>query len=252
MLVRNGRTIFQNPGVFSGSVYGQPGNILKAGGHNRMVGGLSETFGGYANGHLAPSSFILPTKAGSISSYTEASASISPGVIILVPAKPMEGSGSLTLTASTLQLDKIIAMIASGTLALVVDSSLLSSAVSAIASGSMTISGSGIMGGVFQLSASGSLILIPNTALSALALMVAEAGGPEDLTPQGLANAVWERAMDNGVTAEEIMRILVAIAAGKTEITGSNVTFRDLGDSKNRVAATMTGSERTTVTLDLD
>lgn len=72
MLVRNGRSIFQNPGVFSGAIYGQSGNILKSGLRNRDVGGFSQLFSGYANGHLAPSAFVLPLKSGSISSYTEA------------------------------------------------------------------------------------------------------------------------------------------------------------------------------------
>lgn len=220
-----------------------------------MVGGLSETFGGYANGHLAPSSFILPTKSGSISSYNEASASISQGVIVLTPAKPMEGTASLTLTASTLQLDKIIAMIASGALVLSVDSALLSSAVSALASGSMTISGTAGLGGIFEILASANVVLVPNTTLTAKAFMEASAGGPEELSAQGLANAVWERALDSGYTAEEIMRILAAVAAGKTSITdlgGGNATvvFRDLGDSKDRITASMSGSERTSLTLD--
>jgi len=114
MLVRQGRSIFQNPGTFAGAVYGQAGNVVKGGFRNRMVGGLSQTFGGHANGHLAPSSFVLPTKAGSISSYTEASAALTQSVIVLTPALPMAGSSTLTMTANSLTVDQIIALVASG------------------------------------------------------------------------------------------------------------------------------------------
>jgi hypothetical protein len=58
-----------------------------------------------------------------------------------------------------------------------------------------------------------------------------------------------------GVTMQEAMRIILAVAAGKTNITDlggglAEVIFRDTNDTKNRVIADMTGSERTTVTLD--
>ncbi len=76
-----------------------------------------------------------------------------------------------------------------------------------------------------------------------------------ELSPQNLAAAVWSSILDAGYTAEEIMRLLVAVAAGKSDIDTSGpdpiVTFRDLGDTKDRVTATMTGSERTDVTKDV-
>ena len=47
-----------------------------------------------------------------------------------------------------------------------------------------------------------------------------------------------------------LLRLLLAVAAGKTTIDGSTVAFRDQADTTNRVLAEMTGSERTIVTLD--
>ena len=44
--------------------------------------------------------------------------------------------------------------------------------------------------------------------------------------------------------------VLAAVAAGKTTIASNVVTFRDVNDTKDRVVATMTGSERTTVVKD--
>lgn len=56
--------------------------------------------------------------------------------------------------------------------------------------------------------------------------------------------------IDGAVTLKQTLAVLLAVAAGKTDITGSTVTFRDVADTKNRVSAIMTGSERTSVTLD--
>jgi hypothetical protein len=77
-----------------------------------------------------------------------------------------------------------------------------------------------------------------------------------ELSPQSLASAVWSQILESSLDAGAVMRLLLAVAAGKTDIDTSGpdpiVTFRDTTDSVNRVVATMTGSERTTVTLDGD
>lgn len=72
----------------------------------------------------------------------------------------------------------------------------------------------------------------------------------EKLNDAGSASNPWTEVIESGFTAAEILRILLAVQAGKTTISGSDVSFRDVDDTKDRVFAEMTGSERTTVTLD--
>lgn len=60
---------------------------------------------------------------------------------------------------------------------------------------------------------------------------------------------IWTHVIDGTYTAEDVMKILAALAAGKTSITGTNVKFRDLADTTDVIDANMTGSERTTVTI---
>ncbi len=194
-LVRNGRSVFQNPGSLPGGAFGnQTGNYIKGGFRNRMVGGLDQTFGGYANGQLAPSSFVLPTKPGSIASYVEASASITANTVILIPGLPMEASGSIAVTVVSAQLDATFPMSASGTITVAVDSAVLAAAVNASASGTITVTGSAELGGIFDLLASGTITTESDAFLSALAWIEAEAGGPTPLSPEGLADAVWQAA----------------------------------------------------------
>jgi hypothetical protein len=69
----------------------------------------------------------------------------------------------------------------------------------------------------------------------------------------GSAN-MWEQVIEGGYTAEQIMRMVASVMAGKSTIVdnGNNtatVVFRDLNDTEDRVTAEMTGSERTNVTL---
>lgn len=66
----------------------------------------------------------------------------------------------------------------------------------------------------------------------------------------------WDVVIEGGYTAAELLRLLASVAAGKTSISdlgggSANVLFRDLQDTKNRVDADMTDSDRTNVTLDL-
>ena len=60
--------------------------------------------------------------------------------------------------------------------------------------------------------------------------------------------------VEAGVDLRQVLRLLAAVAVGKTDIdtSGPNpiVTFRDLNDTKDRVTATMSGSERATVIKD--
>ncbi len=200
MLVRQARSVFSNPGTLPGGAFGnQPGNFIKGGLRNRMVGGLDQTFGGYANGQLSPSSFVLPTKSGSISSYVEASGSITQNTVNIIIGKPMDGSSTITVTVTSASLDATFPMNASGNITVTVNSAALAAAVNATASGTITVAvDSAQLGGIFEVTASGTITTTPDFELTALAWIEASAGGPTPLSPEGLADAVWSApSVDN-------------------------------------------------------
>lgn len=60
----------------------------------------------------------------------------------------------------------------------------------------------------------------------------------------------WDEVIEGTLTARQMLRLISSVLYGKTEIVGSTATFRDTADSKDRVTATMTGSERTAIVLD--
>lgn len=75
-------------------------------------------------------------------------------------------------------------------------------------------------------------------------------------TAADIAGEFFATFIDGSYTMKDILKVLVAVAAGKTNITdlgsgNATVEFRDLSDTKNTVVADMTGSERTDITLDL-
>lgn len=198
-LVRQGQNAFSgNPGVYTGIQSFRSGNFFKGGLRNRFIGGVDSRFGGYPNGHLASSSFVLPQKSGSISSYKEAQTFIS-GLANLVPAQPMIASASLQITLTNAQLDQIVQAIASGTLSISVAQAILGGSVSASGSGSCTITvDSALCGAIFSVLASANGSISPSVTITAIGHMDAEAGGPTPLSPEGLASAVWSAsATDN-------------------------------------------------------
>jgi hypothetical protein len=67
-----------------------------------------------------------------------------------------------------------------------------------------------------------------------------EATGPMDVSA----------GIESSVTLRQAIRLMLAVLAGKTSIAGAVATFRNVGDTKDRVTATMTGSQRTSVTVD--
>ena len=75
------------------------------------------------------------------------------------------------------------------------------------------------------------------------------------LTTANVSDAVWGAIAESSLSYQDIMKILLAIASGKTTIVDlgggmATVSFRDVDDSKDRLVADMTGSERIAVTLD--
>ena len=57
--------------------------------------------------------------------------------------------------------------------------------------------------------------------------------------------------IEGGLNADGLLRIIVAAVAGKGGDDGSGTyRYRDIADTKDRVVAPVTGSERTSVTLD--
>lgn len=77
-----------------------------------------------------------------------------------------------------------------------------------------------------------------------------------DTDVNSIPDSIMQYVTEGTLTLQQVMRILLAIQAGKTSITdlgGGNATvkFRDTTDAKDRVTATMTGSKRTGITVDV-
>jgi len=226
-LTRNGRSIFQNPGSFAGSIKNQNGNWIKGGLRNRFVGGVSKIFGAWPSGHLAPSAFILPQSSGAISSTTYATSSISYNVG-LTPAYNLIANGLISITLTNAQLDQIVSAVAAATGTMAASSAALAAAagMSANADGTITLTNAQL-GAIFSVLATANIQASgTGSNLTALANMEAEAGGPTPLSPEALANSVLDALLadhtDPGSVGEALNSIGAAGNPWSADLSSNN------------------------------
>lgn len=188
----NGSFLYLTPGRLTGSFDGRPGSWQKGGLRNRFAGGFSGTFGAYPSGGNHPNAYVLPQKPGAISSYTRSNGALTPGTNTLVPAVPMSvnTSGSITVTAAV--LDQIISLVSnlSGNISVTTAQLSAAAGIAVSASGAISLT-SAQLGAIISMICSPTGAISPAANMTALANLSSTIGGPTPLSPEGLAQAVW-------------------------------------------------------------
>jgi hypothetical protein len=198
-----------------------------------------------------PYSLLIAIKGGGLSSttYLAGNATITGSSAMGINiASNLAGVGDIT---SAMGLISSLATTLSGT------GDLTASMVSSL-SMAANLAGSGDITGALNLlveitvSMGGSGTLTSN--LTGTATLEASITPFTTLSPENLASAVLGSLIEGSYTFQDCIKILTAVAAGKTTIIdlgggSATVTFRDINDTEDRVVADMTNSERDTVTI---
>jgi len=226
-------------------------------------------------GARPPASWILAQKNGGMSSRnsgkitSEASGSAVMGL-------PATSSATITLDVPDATGGLIVS--GSGTASLSISmTGLILSIASASGSASVSITPTALIGAKAGISGQSTLTVSAASEITAVGYMSGLSTSETEFSASSLAQAVWTAAagsyngagtmgeklndagsasnpwtesLEGALTAADIMRILLSVMAGKTTIDGTTVSFRDVADTKDRVIAEMTGSERTNITLD--
>jgi hypothetical protein len=252
MLKRNTRNAFSNPGPYTGIYSYQFGNYFN-GGKRAIFTAFSPRSSYPASGNLAPNAFVLPQTPGDMASFTLSRPKLIPNVS-LTPGMPMVADASATLVNINAQLDQIVSAIASSNIALTALNTTLAGAANAQASSVATLAKlDALCGAIFSVDANGTFVLSKNVELSALGFMIATAGGPPELSPEGLSLELLDtQLVENGLSVRQALKLISAAMAGKVSGAGtSSVTIRNVGDTKDRIVATVdSNGNRTNVTVD--
>lgn len=210
-------------------------------------------------GYSPPYCHSMPQKGGGMASRGRIAGAgdVSPPNLAggLNAEAPLSGSGDITDAALGLILSAVASIGGSGSLTAGI-AGKLEAAASLIASGDIAAALGAIAGLVSDITASGTASAdIEAKASISADIDVADTG--VTLTANDVATAVWGRTAEGAYSYADLVRILAAVAAGQTTIVDNGngtatVTFRDVNDTKDRVVAEMTGSERVSLTLDGD
>lgn len=232
MLKQNGVLLAQMPmRQFGGAIASETRTMWRLS-RNMFAGGVS-ALGGYPNGHTAPSSVMLPQKAGAMSAYTSV---VGVGSAAATGALGVNAKGSSNGVAAAFALGQLVAS--------AFGSSSGVGGASAIVTGALFSSGiaPGVGGANANASAlgwaSGTAAGVGSGVLAAYAagFMSGTTDSATLLTADDIAAAVHKYVVESGLSFEEITRINHAVLAGKVNGAGTATeNFRDVSDSKNRL-----------------
>lgn len=244
------RQIGGSPGTFR-SMWGRGDRM------NQSVGqGISSKLAGIPSGHLAPSAWVLPYKPGAMSSFTQCVVRVTPGTLNLAAGRNLSGSTTVTVTVDPAAAQLIVS--ASGSTSITFNlSAQLAGALSAVGSTAITVTVNNPTLGAIVDAVGATLVQITTSATpratgnmvgnitpftelspqnlaaavwSALAAQFNEAGTMGQLlnnagagaTPAVIAAEVWNTPLET-LTAEEIMRVVLAALAGGRSGLGTSV-----------------------------
>ena len=190
--------------------YSQTGAV-----RNQYACGYSN-FNATPRGYLPPYSWILPIKDGGLSTSAEKmAAELSENGAVLISGLPISSSITANLTISDAALGLIVALEIALSASLTISDAELAASAALVA----TMSASGqftdvemgaIISMISALSANGTLNATPLVGV----FMEWSVGGPEELSSQGLAIAVWNYLKENetvdGSMKEELQKARTA------------------------------------------
>lgn len=202
------------------------------------------------DGNTAPSAWMLPSKAGGMSARNTMG-----GLGEIVPFTLAAGMGMQAVLDGFGDMDAEGGLVVGGSVT-IPGSGSISATPNAALNAQASVDGAGGMTSTLRAIGWMSATLSGGGTCAAQSyakgFMVCDMKPFTELSPQSLASAVWSQAVEQGFTAEEILRLMASVLAGKSSGFDANApVFRDIADTKDRVEATLDASgNRVTVSLD--
>jgi len=248
VLIGNRSVLLKSPGRFlSGTVASiERSNFSKPG----MLAGRFESFNKLSaaipGGHLAPSAWAMPRTAGGMASVNSAMLASS-ATATAYGGITSTGSASITFTVPDAAGQLISSGSGSSTFTLSTNSPLLTAALVGSGSAAFAITANTpTLGALASLVGSSSWAIAGTLTPYAIGNMAGTTVDSTVLTGEVVASAVWAKAIEAGFTAEQVLRILAAHAAGAaTGLEGANPQFTGLDGATVRIDGTYSAGTRT-------
>lgn len=248
MLYPNGQRVFAaSPRLTAGALA-----ATGAAGYRGILGArfnryVSETFspvvGGLPSGYGGRSA-VLPVRAGGLSSVVAMSIAASGAGVLGLPG---DGAAAFAVSAADAEGQLISSGVGAASFSLTASPLLLTASLGgtgtaafALATNTPTMGAEAGMTGATSMTFNG--VLTPY-AIGSMSGSTVDGG---TLTAASVASAVWTQAIEAGYTAEQVLRILAAHAAGAaTGLDGSDPQFTGLDGTTVRINGTYSAGTRT-------
>lgn len=205
------------------------------------------------DGAQHPVAWVPARKSGGLASRNEADFSVSVASATIAAGRNIEGATTVTVTVADAQLELVVS--AEGTAAITFTlAGELAGALFGVGESSITVTvADATLGAIVDAIGSATATLSASGEPSAIGHLAGDITPFTELSPQSLAAAVWERVIEAGYTAEQIVRIIAAHAAGAaTGLEGANPQFTGLDGSTVRIDGSYSAGTRTIDALDGD
>jgi hypothetical protein len=252
-LVGNRSVLLKSPGRnLSGTVasiernnYSTPGQLA-----NRFQA-LSPIFGGLPSGHLPPSSWAMPRTAGALSAINAAAATLTPAALVLAEGRNVAGAVSFAFSLPDAGLQLVVSATGTATITLTVAGGL-AGALDAVGASSVAFTlPAATLGAIISAEASATAAMSGSATARAVGTLAGDITPFTELSPQSLAAAVWGSIIEAGFSADQVLRILAAHAAGAaTGLEGAAPAFTGLDGATVRIQGTYGAGTRTITALD--
>lgn len=197
-----------------------------------------------------PNGWMMPQKPGALASRYAAVASLT-GAASGALGKNAVGSGTISLDGVAVgQL--VVSGSGTGTITITASGNTVAS-LAAQGAATLTLSGAGGPTAIAWGLSNGTVTVTGNLVSYAVGHMAGDVVPYTELSPQSLASAVWEKAIEAGYTAEQILRGIAAVNLGAASgLDGSNPQYTGLDGATTRVDGALSGGTRTIDSLDLE
>lgn len=209
------------------------------------------SYSSFPNGTRPPESWHLAPKAGGLSATQYVDWTVTDAT--LQEGREISGATTITFTVPGADLLLTAQLVGAGTITFTVPGADLGAAVGI--SGDITFSftaGPATLGADAGITGTATFTLTGGTStLTGIGELSGDITPYTTLSPENLAIAVWTRAIEAGFTAEEMLRIIAAHAAGAaTGLEGANPQFTGIDGTTLRIDGTYSSGTRTIDALD--
>jgi len=218
--------------------------------------GITSELVSVPSGNRHPNVWVMPQKAGALAARNtvggEGGVTDADRLAVKLAVAALVGSGELTATGAKI-VQLLADLVGSGTVSTANLQAFLAAVADLTGSGGVTdadLEGLGAL--LAALAGDGTLDASVLTGIGELDADLVVTG--TGLSTANVGQAVWSALIEAGFTAEDLLRLAAAGAAGKLSgAAGTTVTVRDVQDANDIIVATVDGDgNRSAITLNLD